>query len=90
VVLLIGALMHKPLSRVPENTIKYAVGLLLATFGTFWAAEGLGVFAESQESLEWPGGDWAIPALLALWLAVSQITVGLLRRITSRPAGEMA
>jgi Ca2+/H+ antiporter, TMEM165/GDT1 family len=90
VVLLTGALMHKPLSRVPENTIKYAVGLLLATFGTFWAAEGLGVFTESQESLEWPGGDWAIPALLALWLTVSRMTVVLLRRMTLRPVAEAA
>jgi Ca2+/H+ antiporter, TMEM165/GDT1 family len=90
VVLLAGALMHKPLSRVPENTIKYAVGLLLATFGTFWAAEGLGVFTESQESLEWPGGDWAIPALLALWLTVSRMTVVLLRRMTLRPVAEAA
>jgi uncharacterized membrane protein len=88
IVLLVGALMHKPLSRVPENTIKYAVGLLLATFGTFWAAEGLGVFTESRESLEWPGGDWAIPVLLALWLAVSHLTVGALRRISARPAAE--
>ena len=89
VVLSAGALMHKPLSRVPENLIKYAVGLLLATFGTFWAAEGLGVFTDSQESLEWPGGDWAIPVLLVLWLGVSQLTVGLLRRIASRPAAEL-
>jgi uncharacterized membrane protein len=42
---------------VPENSLKYAVGLLLATFGTFLAVEGLGVFAD--ESLEWPGGDLA-------------------------------
>ena len=90
VVLLAGALMHKPLSRVPENTIKYAVGLLLATFGTYWAAEGLGVFTESRESLDWPGGDWAIPALLALWLTVSRMTVVLLRRMTVRPVAEAA
>jgi uncharacterized membrane protein len=90
VVLTTGALMHQPLSRVPENLIKYAVGLLLATFGTFWAAEGLGVFTEGRESLEWPGGDWAILALLALWVAVSQITVALLRRIVARPAAEAA
>jgi uncharacterized membrane protein len=86
VVLTTGALMHKPLSRVPENLIKYAVALLLATFGTFWAAEGLGVFTEGRESLAWPGGDWAILALLALWVAVSQLTVALLRRLVARPA----
>jgi uncharacterized membrane protein len=81
-VLTAGALLHRPLSRVPENLIKYAVGLLLATFGTFWAAEGLGVFTQTRESLDWPGGDWAIPVLLLLWLAVSQLSVVLLRRLT--------
>ena len=45
IVLAIGALVHRPLSRVPENTIKYGVGILLSTFGTFWAIEGLGVFS---------------------------------------------
>ena len=52
-----GLLAHRPLARVPENTIKFAVGLLLSTFGTFWAVEGLGVFAEGSASLDWPGGD---------------------------------
>jgi Ca2+/H+ antiporter, TMEM165/GDT1 family len=85
VVLVTGAVMHRPLSRVPENTIKYAVGVLLATFGTFWAAEGLGVFTESRESLHWPGGDWAIPVLLVVWMAVSQGAVVALRRIAERP-----
>ena len=70
---------------MPENAIKYAVGLLLATFGTFWAVEGLGVVTESRESLEWPGGDWAIPALLVLWATVSQLTIRTLRRAV--PAG---
>ena len=59
-----GAIAHRPLARVPQNTIKFAVGLLLSTFGTFWAVEGLGVFAAGGESLEWPGGDAALPALL--------------------------
>lgn len=86
VVLTTGALMHRPLSRVPENTIKYAVGLLLATFGTFWAVEGLGVVTESRESLEWPGGDWAIPVLLVLWATVSQLTIRTLRRAVPAPA----
>ena len=85
VVLTTGALMHRPLSRVPENTIKYAVGLLLATFGTFWAVEGLGVVTESRESLEWPGGDWAIPVLLVLWATVSQLTIRTLRRAVPQP-----
>src|SRR5262249_3408692 len=43
IVVVAGLLAHRPLSRVPENTIKFAVGLLLTTFGCFWAAEGAGV-----------------------------------------------
>ena len=70
---------HRPLARVPENTIKFAVGLLLSTFGTFWAVEGLGVFAAGGESLEWPGGDAAIPVLLAAWCAFAWFAVRVLR-----------
>jgi uncharacterized membrane protein len=67
-----GVLLHKPLSRVPENTLKFSVGLLLSTFGTFWAAEGVGV--------DWPGEDGAILAILAVYTAVSFGYVWLLRR----------
>jgi uncharacterized membrane protein len=90
VVLTTGALVHRPLSRVPENAIKFAVGLLLATFGTFWAVEGLGVFSEGQESLDWPGGDWAILLLLAVWAGVSYLTVRALSRTTAPLATESA
>jgi len=67
--------LHKPLSRVPENTIKFAVGLLLSTFGTFWAVEGLGVFRDSDASVEWPAGDLSVLILLAAWCGVSWIAV---------------
>jgi uncharacterized membrane protein len=77
-VLVAGLLLHKPLSRVPENTIKFAVGLLLSTFGTFWSVEGLGVFKTPSESLQWPGGDAALLAILALWCALSWIAVRVL------------
>jgi uncharacterized membrane protein len=79
-VLVAGAVAHRPLARVPENTIKFAVGLLLTTFGTFWAVEGLGVVNAGGHSLAWPGGDLAIPALLAVWGAVSYTAVKTLRR----------
>jgi uncharacterized membrane protein len=79
VVLGIGALAHKPLAGVPQNTIKFAVGLLLSTFGTFWAVEGLGVFATGGESLEWPGGDAALLALLAIWTGFAWSAIRLLR-----------
>jgi len=80
VVLATGAIVHRPLARVPENTIKFAVGLLLATFGTFWSVEGLGVVGQGSESLDWPGGDLAILGLLAVWAGVSCLAVLALRR----------
>jgi uncharacterized membrane protein len=79
-VLLAGVIAHRPLARVPENTIKFAVGLLLSTFGTFWSVEGLGVVAQGSSSLDWPGGDLAILGLLAVWSGVSYLAVVTLRR----------
>jgi uncharacterized membrane protein len=79
-VLVSGAILHRPLARVPENTIKFAVGLLLATFGTFWSIEGLGVVTDGGESLDWPGGDLAILVLLGVWSGVSWLAVFELRR----------
>src|SRR3954453_17138481 len=60
-VLVTGAavVVHKPLSRVPENNLKFAVGTMLTAFGTFWAGEGVG--------LEWPGQDLAILGLIAFY-----------------------
>jgi uncharacterized membrane protein len=79
VVLAAGVMLHKPLSRVPENTIKFAVGLLLSTFGAFWAVEGLGVFEAGRKSIEWPGGDASIALILALWCGLSWLAVTALR-----------
>jgi uncharacterized membrane protein len=79
-VLTAGAIAHRPLSNVPENTIKYAVGILLSTFGTFWAVEGLGLFAPGGESLDWPGGDVALLVLLATWVGFSRLAVAVLSR----------
>jgi Ca2+/H+ antiporter, TMEM165/GDT1 family len=78
IVLGAGFALHRPLARVPENTIKFAVGLLLTTFGTFWAVEGLGWFSAGQERLEWPGGDLALLVLLAAWCALAWATVRML------------
>jgi uncharacterized membrane protein len=80
VVALAGVLVRAPLSRVPENTLKFAVGLLLTTFGTFWGAEGAGV--------SWPGGDAAIPVILATYAVVALVLVRLLQRgrLVSQPA----
>jgi uncharacterized membrane protein len=67
-----GAIVHRPLSQVPENTMKLVVGLMLVTFGTFWGAEGAGV--------EWPGGDVMILGVLAFYCALSFILVEILNR----------
>lgn len=85
-VLLAGVILHKPLSNVPENALKYGVGLLLASFGAYWAVEGLGVFLGDGESLEWPGGDWAILGLLAVWVVVSRVLVRVLPGIKEKVA----
>ena len=80
-VLIAAAIAHGPLSAVPENTMKYAVGLLLSTFGLFWAVEGLGFFA-GGESLPWPGEDWAILAVLAAWVVLSRLAILGLRQLS--------
>jgi Ca2+/H+ antiporter, TMEM165/GDT1 family len=82
IVLGAGLALHRPLARVPENTIKFAVGLLLSTFGTFWAVEGLGWFGPSEASVDWPGGDVALPVLLALWALLAW---GAVRLLAPRP-----
>jgi uncharacterized membrane protein len=79
IVIIAGVMAHRPLSTVPENTMKFVVGLLLTTFGTYWSVEGLGYFA-GGESLEWPGHDWALLGVLVTWFAVSRLLVLALRR----------
>jgi len=59
-VLAIGAAVHRPLSRVPENTLKFGVGVMLSAFGVFWTGEGLGI--------AWPGQDLALLLFAALFL----------------------
>jgi len=71
-VLLIGLLVHKPLSAVPENTLKFVVGLMLSSFGVFWVGEGLGT--------EWPGADLSLLLIFALLALFSLAAVRLLRQ----------
>ena len=68
----VGFSVRGPLSRVPENAIKFAVGIMLTSFGIFWAAEGAGA--------HWPGSDAALPGVLALVIASSAVLVAILRR----------
>ena len=62
-VLAIAAVVHRPLAAVPENGLKFTVGLMLVAFGTFWAGEGIGI--------EWPAGDAVIVLLLVGYLVLS-------------------
>ena len=71
-VVAIGALVRHPLSRVPENTLKFAVGVMLTSFGTFWAGEGAGI--------DWPGADGALAVLIVLTVVWSLLFTRLLGR----------
>jgi uncharacterized membrane protein len=68
----VGILARAPLARVPENTMKFSVGVMLTTFGIFWGAEGAGA--------SWPGSDAAILGVLAFVILLSLGLVALLRR----------
>jgi Ca2+/H+ antiporter, TMEM165/GDT1 family len=88
VVVLLGVVVHRPLSAIPENTLKYLVGLMLVTFGTFWSLAGLGFLTGSRHSLSWPGSDWALLVVLFCWFGWSRVLVEWLRRRTPTAAGE--
>lgn len=67
VVVALGIAVHRPLSRIPENMLKFLVGVLLSAFGTFWVGEGL--------DFAWPGKDWSILGLIAGFLIAAVIAV---------------
>jgi uncharacterized membrane protein len=77
-VIALGLLVHRPLASIPENTLKFMVGVLLSAFGTFWVGEGLGI--------NWPGEDWSILGLIAGFLVVAWIAVALCRRAPASAA----
>lgn len=66
-VVLLGIVIHRPLASIPENMLKFIVGVLLTAFGTFWVGEGAG--------FTWPGQDWSILGLVAGFLIVALLTV---------------
>jgi uncharacterized membrane protein len=78
IVAAVGVAVRAPLARVPENAMKFAVGVMLTSFGTFWATEGAGA--------SWPGGDIALPGVLAFVVVMSIGLVALLRRQRLAPA----
>src|SRR6185312_8242901 len=71
VVMAAGLLIHKPLARVPENTLKFLVGVMLSAFGVFWTSEGLGA--------PWPGGDFALFGLVAVFAVAALALVAMVR-----------
>jgi uncharacterized membrane protein len=73
---LAGVLARGPLERVPENTIKFAVGLLLTSFGCFWGAEGAGA--------DWPGDELSLLGVIGFLALLSFVLVRVLRR---QPSG---
>ncbi|WP_075222634.1 COG4280 domain-containing protein [Acuticoccus yangtzensis] len=81
-VLAVGAAVRKPLARVPENTLKFGVGVMLCAFGVFWTGEGIG--------LEWPGGDLVLFLLAGLFLAAGLLAAGLARQVASGAPAEVA
>lgn len=83
VVIALGLAIHRPLSRIPENLLKFAVGVLLSAFGTFWVGEGLGY--------AWPHQDWSILGLIVGYLVTALIATTLCRSAASsaRIAGDM-
>lgn len=70
-VVLVGALARAPLQRVPENTLKFIVGIMLTSFGTFWGGEGIGI--------AWWHEDLFLPILVVFYLAVTGLLILWLR-----------
>ena len=77
-VLGLGLAVRKPLAKIPENSLKFLVGGMLTGFGVFWCCEGLGA--------PWPGGDWAILGLVALYLAAGAALGVTVRQTAPRAA----
>ena len=67
VVIILGLIVHRPLSQIPENLLKFVVGIMLTGFGVFWTGEGLGA--------DWPGADWSLLAIVLVIVAASLAAV---------------
>ena len=75
VVLIAGMIVHAPLTRVPENTLKFGVGVMLTSFGIFWSAEGAGV--------SWPGADVSLLGVIAFVVLTAFGIVAIARRASA-------
>jgi uncharacterized membrane protein len=81
VVVIAGVAVHAPLARVPENRLKFAVGVMLTSFGMFWGAEGAGA--------HWPGSDAALLVIIPTTLLFSLGLVAVIKRRRSLRAGSV-
>jgi uncharacterized membrane protein len=72
-VVLLGLWLHRPLGRIPENALKFGVGVMLAAFGTFWLGEGV--------HLQWPDADWSLMILIVAYFLVAQALVVICRSV---------
>ena len=79
VVLVAGVIVHAPLTRVPENTLKFGVGVMLTSFGIFWAAEGAGI--------AWPGADASLLGVIAFVVVIAFSIVTFARRSETAVVG---
>ncbi|ESY62744.1 MULTISPECIES: COG4280 domain-containing protein [unclassified Mesorhizobium] len=79
-VMIIGLAVHRPLARVPENALKFVVGVMLTSFGIFWTGEGIGA--------DWPGADLTLLAIFAVMALASFAIVHWLRDTHRAPTGE--
>jgi uncharacterized membrane protein len=77
-VLVVAVILHRPLSRVPENTLKFGVGVIISAFGIYWTGEGLGI--------AWPGHDLAL-AVIALALLLAALLGVRLAGLRAQPRG---
>jgi uncharacterized membrane protein len=75
-VMVLGLCLNRPLASIPENQLKFCVGVLLCGFGSFWVGEG--------SSLVWAGHDWVILGLIALFLALALVLVPVARYVSCR------
>jgi uncharacterized membrane protein len=75
-----GVAVRTPLARVPENTLKFVVGVLLTSFGLFWGAEGAGT--------DWPGSDAALLGIIPVVAVLALALVAILRRSADTPSGQ--